>query len=104
MSLGKSIGIGMVGVLLQMGVDVNKVDWDRQTLYITVPKDCDEYHSVGAIKSPEILARSIKRMMEELGVMNKCICKYRVKDVYWTHEMGRVNFENNKDSLMSLFA
>lgn len=103
MSLGKSIGIGMVGALLQMGVDVDRVDWERQTLYITVPKDCDEYHGFGAIKSPETLASNIKRMMRELGVMKKCVCKYRVKDVYWTHEMGRINLENNSERLESLF-
>lgn len=101
MNLGKSMGIGMLGAFLHMGVDIDKIDWNNSTLYITVPKESYDY-GLGKIDSPKSLAESIKKYFIDMNIIKDCKCKYRTRDVLWTKEMGEANFKNNIHGLMEL--
>ena len=98
MSTSKNIFIGMIGAFLLDGVEINKVDTSTGTWYITVPNKSEIYDENrgknGAVVSADTMASSIKRMMKDICGMD-CNVKYRVRDIRWTRDMGRENYNRN---------
>ena len=98
-SMGKAMFLGMIGAFLQDGIEINNINWETQTMYITVPKQSYTYEfsirNGGAITSPESFASQIKKKFNELGIFKNGKVKYRVKDIYWTKEMGEKNYNEN---------
>lgn len=98
---GKEMALGIIGAFLQMGLNIDKIDWETETLYITIPERSYDYEfsakNGGAVVSPEALARRIKETSNEMGIFKNGKVKYRTKDIYWTKEMGEENYKNNID-------
>lgn len=103
---GKAIFSGIMGAFLKDGIDINKIDWATETMYITVPKLSYSYEisirDGGAIISPETCASQIKKKFHEMGIFKNGNVKYRVKDIYWTKEMGEKNFNENIDKYLDM--
>ena len=103
MSLGKSILQGIIGSFLLEGVEVNKLDVDNQILYLTIPERSYSYGRSEKIKCASDYAKRIKEIWIEMGIFSRdCTVKYRTKDIYWTKEMGKKNYEENKHHVMDL--
>ena len=103
MSLGKNIVQGMMGAYLMDGIDIDKIDWDKHILYITLPKKSYSYERSEKIKCAEDYAKRIKEMWIEIGIFPKdCVVKYKIKDIIWTKEMGDKNYEENKNKILNL--
>lgn len=99
--LGRAASIGMIGAFLKMGVNIIKVDYDNQIMYISVPRDSYEYYTEGAVKSPETLAKNIKRVLIMLNVFDEnCKIKYKIRDEEWTKEMGEENYKKNLNNML----
>lgn len=86
MNLGKMMLFGM----WSMGVKIDCVSKERNTVYISVPKESVYYNST--IKTPQDLAHSIKEKV--LG--SKFKVKYRVRDENWTAEKRKQAIDNIK--------
>jgi hypothetical protein len=98
---GRAASIGMLGAFLKMGVNILKVDFNNQTIYISVPRDNYEYYTDGEIKSPETLAKGVKRLLIMLNVFdNNCKVKYKIRDEEWTKEMGEENYKKNLNKML----
>lgn len=105
-STSKAIFSGIMGAFLKDGIDINKIDWETETMYITVPSQSYTYefsiNNGGAIVSPETCARRIKETFHEMGIFQNGKVKYRVKDIYWTKEMGEKNFKENINKYLDM--
>ena len=102
MSLGKSILQGIIGSFLLEGIEVNKLDFDNQVLYLTIPEKSYSFNTE-KIKCAADYARRIKEIWIGMGIFSQnCTVKYKTKDVYWTREMGEKNYEENKYHVMNL--
>lgn len=102
MSLGKNILQGMMGAYLMEGVDIDKIDWDNHILYLTLPKESYSYRT-GKIHNAKDFAKRIKETWIEMRIFPKdCTVKYKIKDIYWTKEMGDINYNNNKDRVIDM--
>ena len=93
---------GLLGAFLYEGVDIDKIDEENCTIYISIPKDSDSFKRTGSIDNAKQYASNIKRILSQLSSQDIKI-KYKLKDVYWTKEMGDENFERNKYRLKNLY-
>lgn len=94
-SMGKEVVEGLMGAFLMEGVEIQKIDFDNSILYILLPRDSYSYGR-GEIKCAEDYAKNIKRVFIELGIFDtNGSIRYKVKDIYWTKEMGDKNFNEN---------
>lgn len=101
MSLTKAIYQGMIGSMLETGVSIDKLDTDKQILCITLPQHSYFYEMSSAIKCAEDYARRIKETWIEMGIFSEgCKVLYKTKDINWTKEMGKENFNNNIDKVL----
>lgn len=104
MSIGKEVTEGMMGAFLMDGVEIQRIDFDNNVLYILIPRDSYSYGR-GEIKCAEDYAKNIKRVFIELGIFDiNCSVRYKVKDIYWTKEMGDKNFNENIGKVLEAIA
>ncbi len=105
-STGKAIFSGIIGSFLQDGIDINKIDWETETMYITLPAQSYRYdickNNETILTSPENYAKRIKETFHEMGIFQNGKVKYRVKDIYWTKEMGEKNFKENINKYLDM--
>lgn len=40
---GKEMVLGIIGAFLRMGLDVDKIDWATETMYIAIPERSYDY-------------------------------------------------------------
>lgn len=103
-NIGKEVTAGLMGAFLMEGVEIQKIDFDNSILYILLPRDSYSY-GTGEIKCAEDYAKNIKRTFIELGIFDmNCLVRYKVKDIYWTREMGDKNFNENIGEVLELVA
>ncbi len=103
-NIGKEVTAGLMGAFLMEGVEIQKIDFDNSILYILLPRDSYSY-GTGEIKCAEDYAKNIKRTFIELGIFDRnCLVRYKVKDIYWTREMGDKNFNENIGEVLELVA
>ena len=106
-SRGEAIYIGMMGCFLQQGLVINKLDIDKQQLYITIPDKSYVYDEAIAnasrLQSAEDFAKRVKEIFIEMGIFkDTCTVKYRTINGYWTKEDGTKNYNENIHKYTSL--
>lgn len=98
MELYRSIMTGILGMFAMEGIDIIEMDENTGILKLAIPKDSFSYHENGStIHNAEEYAKRIKEKFIELGIKNIRVL-YKEKDIYWTKEMSKSNFERAKNS------
>lgn len=102
MGLSRSIVQGMMGAYYLMGVDIIKFDDDNSTLYISLPKESHEYMSnPNQIFTVHTFANRIKQTLSEM-TKKEIKIKYKIRDEYWTKEMGEANYQKHKNNICAI--
>lgn len=80
------IGFAIMAGFTSMGVSVDKIDKETNTVYFSLPKESCDYNK-GNIKNAEDLANSIKEKFIDAGYFGEnAKMKYRISDMVWTEE------------------
>ncbi len=102
MSLGKNILRGIIGAFLMDGVEVKRLDTEKQILYLVLPERSYAYNT-DTIKCAQDYAKRVKETWIKSGIFTRnCTVKYKTKDIHWTREMGDKNFRDNENCILNL--
>lgn len=99
-SLGKDLGIGFIGMLLQDGVEIVKFIEQPCELYLKVPEDSWAYHrredNDALIRDANSYVKRIKEMLiETYKLPTDLRVFYNTYSSYYTREMGEANFKQH---------
>ena len=96
------IGVGLMGMFLQDGVEVTNFDIETETIYLSIPAQSYRYSDNNKITNALEYAKQIKKTLIELEVFSPNMnLKYIVRDIFWTKEMGERNYNENRYLLSS---
>ena len=95
--MSKIIGQAMMGVFLQDGVIIDRIDEQTQTIYISIPEDSYAYHDfhTDTITDAESYAKAKKQALADLLKMPELKLQYKTYSGYWTKEQGKKNFQEH---------
>lgn len=86
----KGLGEAIYIVWMSFGVEIEKINEsvDNLEIFISVPKSSYHNNVHGNEMAGDILAKRFKDKMKGIGVKRLTV-RYRVRDEYWTEQMGR---------------
>lgn len=102
-NMARNIVIGMAAAMAMSGVDIS-INQENKIVYLTIPNKSYEYELPNSVvKSSQDYAKSLKDKLLQLGFMdNTWRVKYKEKDIYWTKEMGDINYRAKYPSIMNM--
>lgn len=72
-------------VLKEYGLTIDKVDSDKNTVYISVPKTSD----MKTISGSDVAGLQLAKKFKDMFTDNRYTIKYKVRNEHWTCEMAR---------------
>ena len=86
----KGLGESIYIVWMSFGVVIEKINEsvDSLEVFISVPKSSYHKDVHGNEMAGDILAKRFKDKMKGIGV-KRLVVRYRVRDEYWTEQMGK---------------